>query len=118
MKSAHEILAHETALRAQRENGEQAWTLLSAAFRGSRWLGLGPIWMQPLIFVLLLPLILNIGEPDDFRALHYFAIWSLLLTVIQTYATQRRREKALRRIIEQEAPELHQKLAEKLKAEM
>lgn len=65
-----------------------------------------------------LPLILNIGAPGDFRAIYYFAIWSLLLTVVQTYAMQRRREKALRTIIEQEAPELHQKLAEKLRAEI
>jgi hypothetical protein len=110
MKTAQEVLQEERAVRIQREARDGKWAELAKRWR-SPYSWHARVWSSSLMFlVAVIPLVRPVFHGDVLSICILAA--ALLLFCVLLYAAdqQKRKETALLAIIEQEAPQLFQKL--------
>ena len=108
MKTAPEVLLEEKIDRMQREATDRNWAGMVNRCRPAR--GRMPFVAQFVLAVVLVGIFSSISQPGDYRGLFISAGIFLLVCVPAHLIEQRRREKGLLAIIEQEAPQLYRKL--------
>ena len=108
MKTASEVLLEEATARTQRAATEKKWADLVSQCRAPKWRS--PFWFQSALFLVFLGYFRFASPPGDYRGIAVITAMFLLYGVPSYVMSQRRREKALLAIIEQEAPQLYRKL--------
>ena len=108
MKTTHEVLHDVNAARLRSEDEERKWIQLrrecqSPAVLGFTWLGI--FLVTSLISALWLR-----SHPGDWKGLPFALFAAVLVMAPGVLVTYRRKQKALLRIIESEAPRLFQKV--------
>ena len=110
MKTAHEVLQEEQTARLEREAGERKWAELARRWR-TRAPWRARFWSSLTGLGMVLVLLLRPSLHGDVLSICILSAGLLLFCVIWYAADQqRKKEMALLAIIEQEAPQLFQKL--------
>lgn len=105
MKSPHESAWENETRRLTRETADREWQQLVAAARTPVWLWAGAV----IAWLVLFAAIIYFETGPRFSSLHTLGVF-FVMAVGQLWASARRREHALHRIIEREAPTLAEKL--------
>jgi hypothetical protein len=108
MKTPHEVLQEVKVAGLRTLEEERKWAELKRQCQSPAVLGL--TWFGILLFISLIGALWLYGHPGDWKGLPFVPFATLLLMAPGVIVAYRRRQNALLRIIEIEAPRLFQKL--------
>ena len=108
MKTAHDILADEALGRLRRDQEQSDWDNLVRYSRYPR--GQVPFMAQMILAPLLVVIFSMVGLPGDHRSFLVVGAGLLFVAIVVHVYYLRRKSRALVSLIQQHAPDLHQRL--------
>lgn len=108
MKAAHQVLQDVKAAGLRTQEEERKWAELKRQCQSPAVLGF--TWFGVVLFVSLIGALWLRSHPGDWRGLPFVPLATLLILAPGVFLLYRKRHEAILKIIETEAPQLHQKL--------